>query len=320
MPFCYQCGNKFTLGIEKFCPKCGYDLNNWQTDINTQSTHITDTTGDVIGTGFTGSGNFIGKEINYKVQGNVININISESTSKGVVDNLKEIISTPPKSESLLDKTAKTDEEFEIRIEKSIKTCKQIKSVLDEVNKIEKAIGKDIEKIKVGDMYIDKKELSLKGYILEGDSHVLRAHKAVYGSRVALLFVIAAGIGIKIYAEKEYKKGIKCYDQALEIDPNNLDSLLKKGSALQDLGKYDKAIECYDKSLKLNPDSYMALNNKGMILLGLKRFDESIEYFDKSLKIKPDFAVALDNKLIAQKKNKKVFPLDLERHRKVIYF
>ena len=39
---------------------------------------ITDTKGDVIGTGVRGTGYFIGKEISYTVNGNIINLNISE--------------------------------------------------------------------------------------------------------------------------------------------------------------------------------------------------------------------------------------------------
>jgi tetratricopeptide (TPR) repeat protein len=230
-----------------------------------------------------------------------------ESTSKDGSDKLKEIISTSTHSELLLDKTVKTDEDFEVKIEKSIKTYKQIKSVLEEINKIDKAIGKNIDKIKIGNIHTTKTELLLKEYILEGDSHVLKAHKAIFRSRIDAVATIVAGISIRIYATREFEKGIKCYDQALEIDPNNLNSLLKKSSALQDSGKYDKAIECYDLILKLNPDNYIALNSKGKILLDLKRYDESIEYFNKSLKIKPDFEIAFDNKIIANKKQRGFF-------------
>ncbi len=136
-----------------------------------------------------------------------------ENASKDDIDKLKEIISTPTQSELLLDKTVKTDEDFEVKIEKSIKTYKQIKSVLEEVNKIEKAIGKNIDKIKIGNIHTTKNELLLKEHILEGDSHVLKAHKAISRGRIAAfvpIFVvsIATRIIVPIYARREFEKGI----------------------------------------------------------------------------------------------------------------
>jgi hypothetical protein len=71
MKFCSECGQQLAASTEKFCPNCGLDLmkggvkkdllenNNRQN----QSIKIDNTKGDVMGVGFSGSGNIIGKNI-----------------------------------------------------------------------------------------------------------------------------------------------------------------------------------------------------------------------------------------------------------------
>jgi DNA repair exonuclease SbcCD ATPase subunit len=69
MKDCSNCGSQLSLGTEKFCPDCGQDLSKGRigeelkTEGNTRGINISGTQGDVIGTGVSGSGNIIGKNI-----------------------------------------------------------------------------------------------------------------------------------------------------------------------------------------------------------------------------------------------------------------
>ena len=213
MPFCYQCGKKFTLGDENFCSNCGYNLQNGRANRNIKSFEITKTKGDVIGPGISGSGNLAGKEIEYVVQGNVINISIGGgSLSQEVLSDLQKVLSLSTQVEPpLLEKNIiESDKDFKTKEDESGKTHKQIKEVLDEVNKAEKKSGRNIEQIKMGDMQISKKELSLKELILEGNEH---------------------------YYKKEYSEAIECYNKVLDINPDNIDAWHNKGNALKELGQ-----------------------------------------------------------------------------------
>ena len=80
MKFCHQCGNRLTLGIEKYCPECGTVLNTRTHGFSTGGTNISGTAGDVIGSAISGTGNIIGKEVAYSVHGNVIHLHV-ESVS-----------------------------------------------------------------------------------------------------------------------------------------------------------------------------------------------------------------------------------------------
>ena len=102
--YCHQCGKPLTLGIEKYCPFCGANLQQKEgqplVERDTQSTNITDTKGDVFGAGVSGTGHIIGKEIGYTVQGNVIHLNISGNISREVVENLQKIITVSTQIDS----------------------------------------------------------------------------------------------------------------------------------------------------------------------------------------------------------------------------
>ena len=278
---------------------------------NTKYVDIANNQGDVIGTDFKGSGIIAGKEIDYRVQGNVINLNINASgLSQEVIDNLQKIISIPAQIEpQSIDKTFQSNKDLDAKVEESSTASLQIKNVLNDVNKIEKESGTNIEQIKIGDVQISKDELSLKELTLKGNEHFYKKqyNEAIDyydnalrqdSNNLDLLFN-------KAYSLAElgkFNEAIKWYDKALRIKPDDVDALNNKGWALYNLGKYNEAIEYFDKALRIKPDYVDALNNKGVSLEKLGKYNEAIEWYDKALRIKPDYVDALNNKRLAQKK------------------
>ncbi len=68
-------------------------------------------------------------------------------------------------------------------------------------------------------------------------------------------------------------------------------SVLKlKGVALLNLGNYEEAIKCYDKAIEIEPNNAEAWNNKGIVLGRLSKYEEAIACYDKAIEIEPDYA------------------------------
>jgi len=69
--------------------------------------------------------------------------------------------------------------------------------------------------------------------------------------------------GVDLYDQGNYDEAIKCYDEAIKLNPQYAEAWSSKGNALVNQGDYDEAIKCYDEAIKLNPQYAKAWYNKG---------------------------------------------------------
>ena len=85
---------------------------------------------------------------------------------------------------------------------------------------------------------------------------------------------------------------IRCFDKALNLNPNYVEAWVRKGVTLLDIGEdYDGQV-CINKAVKLSPNSFKARYNRGKCLLKLKYYDEAILDFQQAVSIKPKHAAS----------------------------
>ena len=85
---------------------------------------------------------------------------------------------------------------------------------------------------------------------------------------------------------------IRCFDKALNLNPNYVEAWVRKGVTLLDIGEDYDAQVCLNKAVKLSPKSFKARYNRGKCLLKLKYYDEAILDFQQAVSIKPKHAAA----------------------------
>lgn len=83
---------------------------------------------------------------------------------------------------------------------------------------------------------------------------------------------------------------IRCFDKALNLNPNYVEAWVRKGVTLLDIGEDYDAQVCLNKAIKLSPKSFKARYNRGKCLLKLKYYDEAILDFQQAVSIKPKHA------------------------------
>lgn len=135
------------------------------------------------------------------------------------------------------------------------------------------------------------------------------------------------GEGIEFHDKGEFDKAVSKYNQALELDKDNLLALAEKALTLLSQTKYEEAVVCcekaiethskdpqlnsvyvtygnaydglkkteesigaYDEGIKLFPDYYQLYFNKGVSLIHMKNYEESLECFQKAVQLNPNHA------------------------------
>lgn len=80
------------------------------------------------------------------------------------------------------------------------------------------------------------------------------------------------------------EEALKIFNEILKNEPDNIDALNGKGSALMKLNRFDDAEKCFDKSLSIS-ENIAALINKGIILKSKKDYQNAIYYFNKAIEM-----------------------------------
>lgn len=96
--------------------------------------------------------------------------------------------------------------------------------------------------------------------------------------------------GQKLQGSQQYIEAIKSFDQALEIDPNDVTAWKGKGELLAKQGRDFKAIECFNNVLKLCPNDIFTLEMKGKILMKLGEHHAALNCFNRIFKIEPNLS------------------------------
>ena len=103
----------------------------------------------------------------------------------------------------------------------------------------------------------------------------------------------------------EHQLALEAYDLALKIKPDDVDTLVNKGSTCIDIKKYILALEVLERAIQLRPDIPEAWSNKGVALNNLNLNQESINAYNEAIKLNPNYYEAWSNKGVALKNLKR---------------
>ena len=94
---------------------------------------------------------------------------------------------------------------------------------------------------------------------------------------------------------EDFNEGIKCFDKALEFDPDLVEALCDKGSNLSNIGEYDEAMKIFDeveKKCEKYDNCETISMKKGITLSKIGKSKEAIKHFNKALELNPKDADA----------------------------
>jgi tetratricopeptide (TPR) repeat protein len=89
--------------------------------------------------------------------------------------------------------------------------------------------------------------------------------------------------GQSLLNANEPQKALECFDVALQLLPKHAEALVKKGGALEMLGRLDDAIACYDRAIEADSSMTIAYLHKGGLFNRMARYDEALQCYERAL-------------------------------------
>lgn len=91
------------------------------------------------------------------------------------------------------------------------------------------------------------------------------------------------------------------YQNALSVDPNNVEIHYNLGKLYQDLGKFEEAEQEYKTAIQIDPKHVPSLNNLGYMYLDepFNKYEDAAKLFTKAINANPKFVYSVCNRGVA---------------------
>jgi len=132
--------------------------------------------------------------------------------------------------------------------------------------------------------------LSQKVHQYDGDASMAKEALRLANSAISLQSDLAQAYKAKGFAldiNEQDEQAIKAYQQALNLDPNNIGALLNKAILNWEAANYISAYILIKKVIKLDPLDFFGYLLKAQILAGANDFDRAEPIFDKLISHHP---------------------------------
>lgn len=102
--------------------------------------------------------------------------------------------------------------------------------------------------------------------------------------------------GINLMADEKLEDAIIVFEQALRIDPNNVETLMKLGYARFHIDDHGEALKIYDRVLDIDVTNPEAWNLKGLVHYEQKNYSKALDSVEKAIESDPTYGMAWYNK------------------------
>ncbi|MGV7226627.1 MAG: tetratricopeptide repeat protein [Nitrosopumilus sp.] len=101
--------------------------------------------------------------------------------------------------------------------------------------------------------------------------------------------------GVNLMADEKLEDAIEVFEQALRIEPDNVETLMKIGYARFHLDEYPEALRIYDKILDIDVTNPEAWNLKGLVHYEQKNYAKALDAAEKAIESDPTYGMAWYN-------------------------
>jgi tetratricopeptide (TPR) repeat protein len=102
--------------------------------------------------------------------------------------------------------------------------------------------------------------------------------------------------GVNLMADEKLEEAAVIFEQALRIEPSNIETLMKLGYARFHLEEYNEALKIYDKILDIDVTNPEAWNLKALVHYEQKNYSKALDAVEKAVESDPTYGMAWYNK------------------------
>jgi len=106
--------------------------------------------------------------------------------------------------------------------------------------------------------------------------------------------------GVNLMADEKLEDAVEVFEQALRIDPGNIETLMKLGYARFHLDDHSESLRVYDKILDIDVTNPEAWNLKGLVHYEQKKYAKALDSVEKAVESDPTYGMAWYNKACFQ--------------------
>lgn len=92
-------------------------------------------------------------------------------------------------------------------------------------------------------------------------------------------------IADKLFDQEKYEGALAIYEKALDMDPENMPLLIRKGNSEYAIGHYEDALASYQKGEELSPEDPIIWYDKSLALHSIGRNNEALAAVERSLEL-----------------------------------
>jgi stress-induced-phosphoprotein 1 len=96
--------------------------------------------------------------------------------------------------------------------------------------------------------------------------------------------------GNEAFAARDFDAAVRCFSEAIELDPSNNVLYSNRSAAYASMGAYEEALADAERCIELAPQWPKGYSRRGAALAGLGEFDQAEEAYRQGLSIDPDIA------------------------------
>ncbi len=95
---------------------------------------------------------------------------------------------------------------------------------------------------------------------------------------------VLLGKGQALMNLEAVEPAMQCFNEALELEPNNAEVLVKQGMAFEKLQDWERSLESYDRAIAADASMTVAYLYRGGVCNRLQRYREALESYEQALR------------------------------------